>query len=173
MVFRADDCLLTPGERIVNYVFVGKIAAKERLFHLSRPNRFKSVRRREQCSTEFVSRSVKQDGFTFPLFRKKDLVNDVAGRVGNTRLDLNLKRLFLAAADLHPNADEMEPLSFARSLAGQLRAGVGGGREAAPARQRNMAAAQAHEAASRRCARSKKAGRHSAANCHHPRNEDS
>jgi hypothetical protein len=73
---------------------------------------------------------VKQNRFTFPLFRKKYLINDVAGRVGNTRLDLNLKYLFLAASDLHPNPDEHGTALLCMQFSGQLRAGLGRGREA-------------------------------------------
>jgi hypothetical protein len=73
---------------------------------------------------------VKQNRFTFPLFRKKYLINDVAGRVGNTRLDLNLKRLFLATSDLHPNPDEHGTALFCTQFSSQFRGGVGGGREA-------------------------------------------
>ena len=73
-----------------------------------------------------MSGSVKQNRFTFPLFRKKYLINDVAGRVGNTRLDLNLKRLFLAASDLHPNPDEHGTALLCTQFSGQLRGGVGG-----------------------------------------------
>jgi hypothetical protein len=76
-----------------------------------------------------VSESVKQNRFTFPLFRKKYLINDVAARVGNTRLDLNLKRLFLAASDLHPNPDEHGTALLCTQFSGQLRGGVGGGRK--------------------------------------------
>ena len=32
--FGADDCLLIPSERIVDYIFVGKVAAEERLGEL-------------------------------------------------------------------------------------------------------------------------------------------
>jgi hypothetical protein len=73
-----------------------------------------------------VSGSVKQNRFTFPLFRKKYLINDVAGRAGNTRLDLNLKRLFLAASSLHPNPDEYGTALLCTQFSGQIRGGVGG-----------------------------------------------
>src|SRR5262245_5657404 len=72
---------------------------------------------------------MKQNRFTFSLFRKKYLINDVAGRVGNTRLDLNLKRLFLAASELHPNPDEHGTALLRTQFSGQLRGGVGGGRD--------------------------------------------
>jgi hypothetical protein len=57
------------------------------------------------------------------------LINDVAGRVGNTGLDLNLKRLFLAASDLHPNPDEHGAALLRAQFSGQLRGCVGGGRK--------------------------------------------
>jgi hypothetical protein len=68
---------------------------------------------------------VKQNRFTFPLFRKKYLINDVAGRVGNTRLDLNLKRLVFAASNLHPNPDEHGTAFLSTQSSDQLRGGVG------------------------------------------------
>jgi hypothetical protein len=77
-----------------------------------------------------VSESVKQNRFTFPLFRKKYLINDVAGRVGNTGLDLNLKRLVFAASDLHPNPDEHGTALLCTQFGGQLRGCVFGGRDA-------------------------------------------
>ena len=60
---------------------------------------------------------MKQNRFTFPFFRKKYLINDVATRVGNTRLDLNLKRLFPPPPISIRIRTNIEPLSFARSLA--------------------------------------------------------
>jgi hypothetical protein len=77
-----------------------------------------------------VSGPVKQNRFTFPLFRKKYLINDVAGRVGNTGLDLNLKRLVFAASDLHPNPDEHGTALLCTQFSGQLRGGVGRERDA-------------------------------------------
>jgi hypothetical protein len=74
-----------------------------------------------------VSGSVKQNRFNFPLFRKKYLINDVTGRVGDTRLDLNLKRLFFAASDLHPNPDEHGTALLCTQFSGQLRGCVGSG----------------------------------------------
>ena len=76
-----------------------------------------------------MSGSVKQNRFTFPLFREKYLINDVATRVGNTRLELNLKRLLLAASDLHPNPNEHGTALLCTQFSGQLRGGVGGGRK--------------------------------------------
>jgi len=73
---------------------------------------------------------VKQNRFTFPLFRKKYLVNDVTSRVGNTRLDLNLKRLVFAASDLHPNPDEHGTALLCTQFSGQLRGRVSGERDA-------------------------------------------
>jgi hypothetical protein len=76
-----------------------------------------------------VSGPVKQNRFTFAFFRKKYLINDVTDRVGDTRLDLNLKRLFLATSDLHSNPDERGPALLGTQFSGQLRGGVGGGHE--------------------------------------------
>jgi hypothetical protein len=52
------------------------------------------------------------------------LIDDVAGRVGNTGLDLDLKRLVFAASDLHPNPDEHGTALFCTQFSGQLRSSV-------------------------------------------------
>ena len=78
-IFSSDDCLLTPGERTVDDIFVGQVGAEERLIHLCSPNGLKRIRQSEQGPGELLTGSVEQNRFTFPLFSKEDLINDIAG----------------------------------------------------------------------------------------------
>src|SRR4030095_11866310 len=104
--FATYDCLLTPAVGIINYVFIREIATQKRLINLSGRDRSNGVGRSERCSAEFFSRSMQQNGFTFALFRKQYLIDDVAGVAGNTGFDLQLQRLVFPATDLHPHADK-------------------------------------------------------------------